>query len=505
MIETPHPVSIGTKIANLAWDSPSADCVTFEGVTLSRQELHLSSNRMAHALAARGVGLGDFVSIALPNGLDFMVTTCAVLKLGAIPQPVSGKLPEKELEAILSLACPRVVIRAAVVRPSDVTPAMLMGETIDDTDLPDRISPALKAPTSGGSTGRPKLIVSGRAGVVLPDEGDFYGITHSDIAVMPAPLYHNAPFSLALIAILAGAHLVLMRKFDPEELLQIVTRRQATWLYLVPTMMHRIWQLPQEVRDRSDMSSLRNVWHMAAPCPPPLKEAWIGWIGADKLWELYGGTESQAVTVIGGHDWLQHRGSVGRPVMGEIAIFDDDGRLLAPGTVGTVYLKTPSSGSPTYRYIGATAERIGEWETLGDLGLMDEEGYLYLTDRRTDMILVGGANVFPAEVEAALEEHPLVASSAVIGLPDEDLGHRVHAIVQAPPTIDLDGLNRHLAERLVSYKRPRTMEIVTYPLRDDAGKVRRFQLRADRMPESTNSEAAGVSDEEQMTLGGRSR
>ena len=502
---TEIPLPIGARIANLAWDSPSADCVTFEGATLTRQELHLSSNRMAHALAARGVRLGDFVSIALPNGLDFVIATCAVLKLGAIPQPISGKLPEKEFDAIVSLACPRVVIRAAVARPSDVTPAMLIGESIDDTDLPDRISPALKAPTSGGSTGRPKLIVSGRAGIVVPGEGDFYGIKRGDIAVMPAPLYHNAPFSLALIAILAGAHLVLMRKFDPQELLQIVARRQATWLYLVPTMMHRIWQLPQEVRDGSDISSLRNVWHMAAPCPPRLKEAWIEWIGADKLWELYGGTESQAVTVIGGQDWLQHRGSVGRPVTGEIAIFDDEGRQLAPGTVGTVYLRMPSSGSPTYRYIGAIAERIGEWETLGDLGWMDEDNYLYLTDRRTDMILVGGANVYPAEVEAALEEYPFVASSAVIGLPDDDIGQRVHAIVQAPPTIDLNELNRHLTERLASYKRPRSIEIVTYPLRDDAGKVRRFQLRADRVQRTASSEAPSLSNEERATLEGRSQ
>ncbi|OKO78319.1 AMP-binding protein [Bradyrhizobium sp. NAS96.2] len=505
MIETPHAISIGAKIANLAWDSPSADCITFEGVTLTREELHLSSNRMAHALAARGVSLGDFVTIALPNGLDFVVATCAVLKLGAIPQPVSAKLPDKELEAILSLACPRVVIRAAVARPSDVTPAMLIGETIDETDLPDRISPALKAPTSGGSTGRPKLIVSGRAGVVLPDEGDFYGIKRGDIALMPAPLHHNAPFSLALIAILAGAHLVLMRKFDPEELLQIVAHRQASWLYLVPTMMRRIWQLPQEVRDRNDISSLRTVWHMAAPCPPRLKEAWIGWIGADKLWELYGGTESQAVTVIGGQDWLLHRGSVGRPVIGDIAIFDDKGRQLAPGIVGTVYLRMPGSGKPTYRYIGASAERIGEWETLGDLGWMDEDNYLYLTDRRTDMILVGGANVYPAEVEAALEEHPLVATSAVIGLPDEDLGHRVHAIVQAPITIDLDELNDHLAERLASYKRPRSIEIVAYPLRDDAGKVRRFQLRADRVQGAASGEVSSVPDKEPMPLEGGSQ
>ncbi|MEY9437329.1 bile acid-coenzyme A ligase [Bradyrhizobium elkanii] len=503
MTEIPHAISIGAKISNLAWDSPSADCVTFEGVTLTRQELHLSSNRMAHALAARGVGLGDFVSIALPNGLDFVVATFAVLKLGAIPQPVSGKLPERELEAIISLARPRVVIRAAATRPSDVTPGILIAETIDETDLPDRISPALKAPTSGGSTGQPKLIVSGRAGIVLPGEEDFYGIKRSDIAVMPAPLYHNAPFSLALVAILAGAHLVLMRKFDPENLLQIITRRQATWLYLVPTMMHRIWQLPQEARDRSDISSLRKVWHMAAPCPPRLKEAWIGWIGAEKLWELYGGTESQAVTVIGGQDWLGHRGSVGRPVIGEIAILDDEGRRLAPGTVGTVYLRMPSNAAPTYRYIGARAERIGEWETLGDLGWMDQNDYLYLTDRRTDMILVGGANVYPAEVEAALEEHPLVTSSAVIGLPDEDLGHRVHAIVQTSSTIDLDELNRHLAERLVSYKRPRSIEIVAYPLRDDAGKVRRFQLRADRVPGAASSEAPRMSNDERLTLEGR--
>jgi bile acid-coenzyme A ligase len=272
-----------------------------------------------------------------------------------------------------------------------------------------------------------------------------------------------------------------MVKFDAEETLRLIERHRVTWLYLVPTMMSRIWRLPN--RTQFDVSSLRTVWHMAAPCPPWLKEEWIKWIGGETLLELYGGTEGQTITIIDGNEWMAHKGSVGKPLaLGEMKSFSPDGKMLGPRETGEIYLRRDPSLPPSYHYVGAEPRTLpGGWESLGDIGWFDEEGYLYLADRRTDMILVGGANVYPAEIEAALDEHPLVASSAVIGLPHEELGNQIHAIIQPRESLSEEELHRHLADRLVSYKRPRTFEFVTENVRDDAGKVRRTALRDARI------------------------
>ncbi len=221
---------------------------------------------------------------------------------------------------------------------------------------------------------------------------------------------------------------------------------------------------------------------MAAPCPPWLKEAWIDWLGGETIMELYAGTEAQAATIISGTEWLEHRGSVGKVAFGEMAAFDAAGNRLPPGEIGEVYLRRPSAMPPSYQYRGAAARTLPDgWESLGDIGWFDADGYLYLADRRTDMILVGGSNVYPAEIEAALDEHPLVQSSAVIGLPDEEMGNQVHAIVQPRPGLTEAALRDHLRGMLVTYKQPRTYEFVTENIRDDAGKVRRTQLRDERI------------------------
>jgi bile acid-coenzyme A ligase len=228
------------------------------------------------------------------------------------------------------------------------------------------------------------------------------------------------------------------------------------------------------------------LWHLAAPCPAWLKQAYIDWLGADVIWELYGGTEGQGSTVITGAEWLLHRGSVGKPVETcEMKIVDEAGNTLPPGEVGEVFMRPKAGPGTTYRYIGAEAKSMaGGWESLGDMGYLDADGYLYLSDRQTDMILSGGANIYPAEVEAAIDAFPGVRSSAVIGLPHEDLGNSIHAIVDVPDgSVTTAALLTHLAERLVRYKVPRTVEFVTEPLRDDAGKVRRKALRAERVPE----------------------
>jgi bile acid-coenzyme A ligase len=243
-------------------------------------------------------------------------------------------------------------------------------------------------------------------------------------------------------------------------------------------MMTRMLKLPIEERERHSLESLKGILHLAAPCPPHVKEGWIEWIGADKVWELYAGTEAQGVTIISGTDWITHRGTIGRPADGTMRVLDADGNEVPRGEVGEIWMKPPETA--TYRYIGAEARTRDGWESLGDMGWMDDEGYLYIADRRTDLILSGGANIYPAEVEAALEEHPLVLSCAVIGVPDEDLGQRVHALIQTSADVSDDDLRVFLKERLVQYKIPRSFERSVGPVRDDAGKVRRSALVQER-------------------------
>jgi bile acid-coenzyme A ligase len=407
-------------------------------------------------------------------------------KLGATPQPVSSRLPKRELDAIVELANPKVIVGVdggdhpeRVCLPLGWAPS----EDIDDGPLPDAVSDPFKAMTSGGSTGRPKLILAGGPGLIDPDAVPLLMMTIDGTHVMPGPLYHNGPFVWTITALLAGNHVVLGGRFDAEKTLQLIDRWHPDSMYIVPTMMARISKLPEDVRAQYDVSSLKVVWHLAAPCPPWLKEEWIEWLGADAIWELYAGTEAQSATIITGREWLEHRGSVGRPLSGEMKVFDIDGNEVPPGTVGEIFMRSPE-GVKTYEYVGAQARTLpGGWESLGDMGAIDADGYVYLSDRQTDMILVGGSNVYPAEVEAALDEHPRVRSCAVIGLPDDDLGSRPHAIIQTEDgaPIDANELRAHLADRLVRYKIPRTFEFVDEPLRDDAGKLRRSALRAERI------------------------
>ncbi len=469
-------VSFPSRLRTLADEAPDATAVTCGNETLTRMELERLSERYARRLAAHGAGVGDMVSIALPNSAGWFVALIASWKVGATPQPISSRAPERERNAIIELAKPAAVVERDPI--ADVASAP------DEPPLPDVVSPSWKAPTSGGSTGTPKLIVSGDPAEADPDAptGSALGIAANGCLVMPGPMYHNGPLIWSTAALLSGSHVVLLPRFDPIETLRSIAEHRADVVYLVPTMMRRIWKLPEDVRTSFDLSSLRVVWHLAEPCPAWLKQCWIDWLGPERIVELYGGTEGQLSTVINGVEWLEHRGSVGRPLGGSIKICDADGNELGPNEHGEVWLKTARE-KPSYRYVGAEPRvQPGGWESLGDIGWLDSDGYLYLADRSSDMILVGGANVYPAEIEAALNEHPLVASSCVIGLPDEDKGSRIHAIVEPSGSIGEEELLEHLRSRLVVYKLPRTFEFVDVPLRDEAGKVRRSELRAQRLP-----------------------
>jgi bile acid-coenzyme A ligase len=271
---------------------------------------------------------------------------------------------------------------------------------------------------------------------------------------------------------------VVLPRFDAQAALDAIARHRVSFVNLVPTMMARMLRVLNTLPNVYDLSSLEVIWHMGAPCPAWLKKRWIDLVGADRLYEMYGTTEGIALTTISGQDWLAHPGSVGRPILGEMKVIDLDGNPAAPGQNGEIVMRRSPGSLPTYHYIGAEARVYDDgWESLGDIGWFDEDGYLYLADRDVDMVLVGGANVYPAEVEAVIMEHPAVLSCAVVGLPDDDLGQRLHAVVQADGELSEAALRAFAAERLVRYKVPRSFRFVSEPLRDDAGKVRRSAVR----------------------------
>ena len=484
--ERKHPsvsISFAAALRALAVDDPNAPAVTDELGTLTRGELDVASDAWAQAMLSHGVGTGDIVSICLPSDRSFVTAAVAAWKIGATPQPLSPKILPHELQEIVDVTAPKLVVGRAEVTAPAWHPDELVNSEV--TPLPDATAPSWKAPTSGGSTGRPKVIVStspSELDRVLP-LAQALRLQPGDVSLVPAPLHHNAPFLSASCTLLQGGHVVLMSRFEPVRALELVREHQVTWVYAVPTIMSRIAKLPAEVVDATDLSGVRTLFHMAAPCPEWLKEWWIDKLGGDSVWELYAGTEAQAVTLISGTEWLNYRGSVGRAVMGEIVVLDEDGTQLGPGEVGEIFMR--SGGEPTYRYLGGAARARDGWESLGDMGHLDTDGYLYLSDRKTDMVLVGGVNVYPAEIEAALDAHPAVATSCVIGLPDDDVGNRLHAVVQLSSDVTDEELTAFLADRLAPYKRPRTFERVDTPLRDEAGKVRRSavrEARLDRLP-----------------------
>lgn len=487
---------LGELLAYHAARAPDAPAVTLNGVTVSYAELDAQSNRRARQLAALGVGAGDIVTLSVPKGFEYYQTVFALWKLGATPNNVSPRLPAAELKAIVELAQPRLVIGGAAVRSASkhfLAVGTAPDPALSDAPLPARVSPCWKIQTSGGSTGRPKLIVDRQPGLHAPDDAPL-GQLPGETMLNPGPMYHNTPFVMAFKRLFSGGHVVEMEKFDALRTLELIDRYKVNWVSLVPTMMSRIWRLPEAVRQQYDVSSLRMVLHMGSVCPAWLKQAWIDWLGPDAIVEIYGGTELFGVTAITGREWLQHRGSVGKPLGGaEMKIFDDAGRECAPGQIGEIHFRSP--GESSTRYIGAEARTRDGWRSYGDLGHIDADGYLYVADRRTDMIVSGGANIFPAEVEAALDQHPDVLSSIVIGLPDADLGQRAHAIVQLAPAardhIDADALRGFLADQLVRYKIPRTVEFTADNLRDDAGKARRSRLRDERVAASQTANTEG--------------
>jgi bile acid-coenzyme A ligase len=461
-------------LAAQAARDPQRVALTLTDHNLSRADLDRRSNQRARQLRRAGVGHDDVVLFALPNGAAYYEFVYGVWKLGATPIHVSHKLTTREFAEIVQLAAPALVLDAA----SPLLEAPL--EEDDAAALPLKVASRWKISTSGGSTGRPKLIVDPNPTLWGIEKQAHRRLPDSTI-VNPGPLYHSAPFGMMITALGEGCHVIEMGRFDAESYLEHVQRHRATWAFLVPTMMARIARLPNSVRTRYDISSIATLLHMAAICPPSVKRAWIEMIGADSVWEIYGGTERIGSTIIGGEDWLKHPGSVGRPREGiEARILDEAGADLGPGEVGEIYFRRAGGPESTFRYIGADVRRRDEWASFGDMGWLDADGYLYVADRRTDMIVSGGVNIFPAEIEAQIDTLEGVLDSIVAAAPHPDLGVVPHAIVQLrsnAPNWEADALIDALRERLAPHKLPRGVTFVSEPLRDDSGKIRRAAWR----------------------------
>ena len=340
---------------------------------------------------------------------------------------------------------------------------------------------------TSGTTGRPKGVrrqpLTADLEARMADYRErVYGLAPGVRTMIPGPLYHSAPNAFALRAARVASLIALMPRFDPEDFLALVEKHRIEAMFMVPTMFVRLLKLPAEVRNRYDLASLKFVMHAAAPCPPEIKRAMIDWLGP-VIHEFYGSTESGAVTVVDSHEWLERPGTVGRPIKGgEVRIYDDAGTRLEPGQAGEVYTKLEFLPEFTYHQLpGKRAEIDREgFITSGDVGYLDDAGYLFLCDRKRDMVISGGVNIYPAEIEAVLINCPGVKDCAVFGIPDSEFGEQLMAIIEAqpgsPPPAITD-VRTYLTQHLAGYKVPKRIEFGTDLPREDSGKIFKRRLR----------------------------
>ncbi len=487
---------------------------------LARQALFERASRAASGFASLGVGAGDAVALMLRNDFPFFEATFAIGRLGGHAVPINWHYLAEEAGHILRDSGARALVVHADLLPqiegavpAEVTvlvvatpPEIERAYGIDPqrTSVPSgcidwstwiesfpvweeapRSSPGAMIYTSG-TTGRPKGV---RRKPMTPDQlalgrkigAEVYGFGPQSRAVLTGPLYHIAPNTFGIVVAAMGELLVLQPRFDPLELLALIERHAITTLNLVPTMFVRLLRLPEEERSRYDISSLTHVVHNAAPCPPEVKRAMIEWWGP-VVWELYGGTESGPVALCSSEEWLAHPGAVGRAAPGAaIRILDDDGREVPVGEVGEVFVRSESNSEFTYH--GREHERReierGGFITLGDMGYLDEDGFLYLCDRKRDMVISGGVNIYPAEIEAELVALPGVADCAVFGIPDAEFGESLVAVVETEPGANLSAhaVRAALRSRLAGYKVPKRIEFAPDLPREDSGKIFKRKLR----------------------------
>ncbi|GIH26791.1 long-chain acyl-CoA synthetase [Acrocarpospora phusangensis] len=459
--------------------------VDTDGSEISYGDLLARVNAVSHGLRGRGLTTGDVVAGVLPNGADAVVMLLATGQTGLYYVPINWHLTAPEIDYILSDCDASVVVYDS----ADVA-ALAAGQPADDPG--DRTNGAVMWYTSG-TTGFPKGVQRPLAGKT-PEEimplyawfvGEVCDLKPGDaVHLVTSPMYHSAPCAHAIFALNMGHTLVIAPRFEPVTILELIDRYRVDNAMMVPTMFHRMLQLPAEDRKNHDLSSLQQVIHTGAACPIAVKKAIMDWWGP-VLYEYYGSTESAIAFAVKPAEWLARPGTVGRPApLFEARVLDENGVEVPRGEPGLVYIRSAMSTFSYRKDPAKTAASMrDDWYAPGDIASMDEDGYLFLHDRRTDLIVSGGVNIYPAEIEAALLEHPAVGDVAVIGVPDEEWGHRVVALVQPSADVTPDELLEHLRPRLARFKHPRVIEFRDELPRTPTGKLSRSKVRAEYLAE----------------------
>jgi fatty-acyl-CoA synthase len=493
-------------------DRPAA-IVHETGERLTYAELEERSARLSRLLYNAGLRVGDTIALVAGNNLHYFEVYWAALRSGLYFTPVNWHLTAEESAYIVNDSGARVLIVSAAHgelarQLAHVTPSVeirlafggaLPGHAGYEQALAATpAEPLTEQPLgadmlySSGTTGRPKGIRSALQPVTVADGSSMaiaisrmWGFGPDTVYLSPAPLYHAAPLRYSLWVQMCGGTVVVLEKFDPIEALAAIERHRVTHGQWVPAHFIRMLKLSDEVRSRFDHSSLVAAIHAAAPCPVEVKQAMIDWWGP-VVHEYYAATEGAGMTVIMADDWLGKPGSVGRAIVGAVRVCADDGAELGPGEVGTVYFERDELPFRYHNDAAKTAEaqhpKHPNWTTTGDVGYLDEDGYLFLTDRKSFMIISGGVNIYPQEVENCLTMHPDVLDVAVIGVPDGEMGESVKAVVQPMPGVAPGpGLERRLIdyarEHIAHYKAPRSVSFVDELPRTPTGKLRKHLLR----------------------------
>ncbi len=467
--------------------------------SVSFRELDERSTQLAHVFAGRGLGVGDHLAVCLRNSPEHMMACFAGWKVGAVVIPVRWDLPEWERGRVLATLDARLTV--------DADHADLFDQSLSASTerLEEAVSPHGWGICSSGSTGTPKAIVMNAPGRYIPGSPsssvveEYGALERPQRVLIPAPLYHSNGFT-AMRHVMGGDLVILLERFNAERILDLIERHQVTGFTAASPMLQRLAQVAGI--DERDLSSLQWVLQGAAVLPVWLGQRWCELIGPEHFFLSYGASEGLGLVSCRGDGWLEHPGTLGRGIMGtEIKILDTDHRELPTGEVGGIYMRTPTG--PAASYVGDNIPPMPRSEdgfvTVGDLGWLDDDGFVFMADRRSDMIVTGAVNVFPAEVEAALSEHPEIADVVVIGLRDPEWGRRVHAIVQ--PAEDADRLSSEdviafAKARLASYKVPKTVEFIELIPRSEAMKLSRATFVAEREgPEPAAETPSGVVSE----------
>jgi long-chain acyl-CoA synthetase len=483
-----------------------------DGRTWTRGELHASCNRIVHGLRALGLGKGDVVAAVLPNDAAIIELYLAVAQAGMYLVPINWHLTAPEIAYIVQDSEAKVLVAHerfgdaaskaaaeigfekdrcfAVGAIAGFRPFAEIGAGQPDTPPADRAAGAVMNYTSG-TTGRPKgvrrplpPIDPDIAATLLTGFFAMFGIKPQDanVHLCGSPLYHTAVLVFSSTSLHYGHAVVLMERWTPELCLEAIQKYRVTTSHMVPTQFHRLLALPEEVRKRYDVSSVRCIVHAAAPCPVDVKKRMIEWWGP-AICEYYAATEGGG-TLVGAEEWMRKPGTVGRPWAGaEIRIYDDAGKQLPAGEIGTVYMKLGAADFEYYKDKDKTRKnRIENFFTVGDVGLLDEDGYLFLRDRKNDMIISGGVNIYPAEIESEFLSHPKVGDIAVFGIPHEEWGEEVKAVVEpaegvAPDAALAAELLDWAKDRLAKYKTPKSIDFIAEMPRDPNGKLYKRKLR----------------------------